>query len=167
MLCILEVAANSTSVPGTLEPGSLTLQTLDHLQTGEGPVELSIPDSSLFTQGALESLVSSLGIVEPLKSEHRKPGHLSNMESNGEISPCDRSQRNFPSAPHASFGTKALVSYSSCQGSQESLLATREGIKTHPLLEMHRNHLHVLHMPYNLWYLSKTCSNFPYFPKGI
>ncbi|XP_038956234.2 mucin-17-like [Rattus norvegicus] len=129
-----EVTGKLTSAPGALQPGPNTLKSLDHLQTAEGSFELSVPlpgvlDPSPSTQGTLQSLVSSPVVVKLSKSGYRKLGHLSNVGKDTDIFPSDTIAKGTSPAPHSSLATEALVSSSSCQGSQGSLLASKEGVE--------------------------------------
>lgn len=130
-----EVAEKLRSAPGALQPGPNTLKSLNHLQTAEGSFELSVLlpgvlDPSPSIQGTVQPLVSSPVVVKLSKSRYREHGHLSNVGKDTDISPSDTGAKGTsPYAPHSSLATEPLVSSSSCQGSEGSLLASKEGVE--------------------------------------
>lgn len=130
-----EVGGKLKSVPGVVQPGPNTLKSLDHLQTAEGAFELFVPlpgglDPSPSNQGTLQPLVSSPLVVKLSKSRYRKHGHFVNVGKDTDIYPSDTGAKGTShSTTHSSLATEALVSSSSCQGSQGSLLARKEGVE--------------------------------------
>ncbi|XP_057616584.1 mucin-17-like [Chionomys nivalis] len=133
-----EAGGNLSREPGSWKTCTMTPETLDNLQSAEGPDDLSISAHDMFdplphNQGALGILVYSPGLMEPSESEHRKLGHVSSVGKDGEISPFENPAKSTSSStPYVPFITEVLESSSCGLGSLGSLLSTREDAKGTP-----------------------------------
>ncbi|XP_041910283.1 mucin-12-like [Arvicola amphibius] len=133
-----EAGGNLSREPGSWKSFPLTPETLDHLQSAEGPNDMSISAHEMFdplpsAQGTLGLLVYSPGLMEPSESERRKLGHVSSMGKDGEISPFEKPAKSAsPLTPYLSFNPEDLESSSCGLGSLESLLSAREDAKGTP-----------------------------------
>ncbi|KAM7315927.1 hypothetical protein ACRRTK_025051 [Alexandromys fortis] len=130
-----EAGGNLSREPGSCKSFPLTPETLDHLQSAEGPDDLSISAHEMFdpfppTQGTLGILVYSSGLMEPSESEHRKLGHVSSVGKDGEISPFEKPTKSTsPLPPYLPFNREVLESSSCGLGALGSLLSAREDAK--------------------------------------
>ncbi|KAM7338369.1 hypothetical protein ACRRTK_001853 [Alexandromys fortis] len=130
-----EAGGNLSREPGSCKSFPLTPETLDHLQSAEGPDDLSMSAHEMFdplppTQGTLGILVYSSGLMEPSESEHRKLGHVSSVEKDGEISPFEKPTKSTsPLTSYLPFNREVLESSSCGLGAPGSLLSAREDAK--------------------------------------
>ena len=130
-----EAGGNLSREPGSCKSFPLTPETLDHLQSAEGPDDLSISAHEMFdslpsTQGTLGILECSSGLMEPSESEHRKLGHVSYVGKDVEISPFEKPAKSTsPLTPYLPVITEVLESSSSGLGALGSLLSDREDAK--------------------------------------
>ncbi|KAM7315958.1 hypothetical protein ACRRTK_025028 [Alexandromys fortis] len=113
-----EAGGNLSREPGSCKSFPLTPESLDHLQSAEGPDDLSISAHEMFdplplTQGTLGILVYSSGLMAPSESEHRTLGHVSSVGKDGEISPFEKPTRSTsPLTPYLPFNREVLESSS-------------------------------------------------------
>ncbi|KAM7338361.1 hypothetical protein ACRRTK_001845 [Alexandromys fortis] len=123
-----EAGGNLSREPGSCKSFPLTPETLDHLQSAEGPDDLSISAHGMFdplpsTQQTLEILVYSSGLKGPSESEHRKLGHVSYVGKDVEISPFEKpAKSSSPLTPHIPVIKEVMESSSSGLGPLASTL---------------------------------------------
>ncbi|KAM7315960.1 hypothetical protein ACRRTK_025030 [Alexandromys fortis] len=104
-----EAGGNLSREPGSCKSFPLTPESLDHLQSAEGPDDLSISAHEMFdslplTQGTLGIVVYSSGLMAPSESEHRTLGHGSSVGKDGEISPFEKPTKSTsPLTPYLPF----------------------------------------------------------------
>ncbi|KAM7315977.1 hypothetical protein ACRRTK_025047 [Alexandromys fortis] len=104
-----EAGGNLSREPGSCKSFPLTPESLDHLQSAEGPDDLSISAHEMFdslplTQGTLGIVVYSSGLMAPSESEHRTLGHVSSVGKDGEISPFEKPTKSTsPLTPYLPF----------------------------------------------------------------
>ncbi|XP_038168257.2 mucin-17-like [Arvicola amphibius] len=133
-----EAGGNLSRELGTWKSCPLIPETLDHLQSTEGPDDLSISAHGMFdplpsTQGTLGLLVYSPGLMELSESEHKKLEPVSYVGKDGEISPFEKPAKSTsPLAPYLPFVTEVLESSSCGLGSLGSFLSSREDAKGTP-----------------------------------
>ncbi|KAM7315961.1 hypothetical protein ACRRTK_025031 [Alexandromys fortis] len=104
-----EAGGNLSREPGSCKSFPLTPESLDHLQSAEGPDDLSISAHEMFdslplTQGTLGIVVYSSGLMAPSESEHRTLGHVSSVGKDGAISPFEKPTKSTsPLTPYLPF----------------------------------------------------------------